>query len=159
MTSHSLVPACQRSYPTHYQGLNGPPGQVNDDLTVGHGYLICSRLAYLPTCQAAPTFLVSFLSCGQERSSGKLCRRTSDRPATLSARHFEQVNLSSMQRDIDSPVCAGGAVRPHCLLGLASFAQGKFRKPCALIWWMNQRVPHNCSKLPEASNDEGRIGA
>lgn len=44
----------------------------------------------------------------------------------LVVEHFEQVNLSSMQRDIDSPVCAGGAVRPHCLPGLAPSRKTNF---------------------------------
>jgi len=64
-----------------------------------------------------------------------------------------------MQRDIDSPVCAGRAVRPQHLPGLASFAQVKSRKPRLFIWRDIQGVPHNCSKLPKAGNHEGHIGA
>lgn len=46
MTSHSLLRVCQRSYPAHCKGLNGPPGQLYDDLTVDDR---CDALSIIAT--------------------------------------------------------------------------------------------------------------
>jgi hypothetical protein len=72
-------------------------------------------------------FLLSNASCWRSRTL-----LPQDRPENirsfraLAGGHFEQVNFSSMQRDIDSSVCAGGAVRPHCLPGLAPSRETNF---------------------------------